>query len=85
MTTIGLTSTERARGPAGFLTHERATAGTRNVAFVYEIARAEVTKGEGWGTGTAMICEMIDDCSAWADEYHLITKDVVGGGREGVV
>ena len=61
MTTTGTTPIERARRPAGFLAHERATIGTRNVAFMYEIARGDITKGEGWGTGVAMICEMIDD------------------------
>ena len=64
------------RSPAGFLAHERDTAGTNQVAFMYEIARAEMAKGKRWGTGTALVCEMINDCKGWATEYHLITRDV---------
>ena len=86
MTTSGTITAEKARRLAGFLAHERETIGACNVAFMYEIARGDIAKGEGWGTATgmAMICEIIDDCSDWADENHLITRNRVVERRVGI-
>ena len=84
MTTIGTTTIEKDGRLAGFLAREKATRGACNVVYIYEIARGDSTKGKGCGTGAAMICELIDDYSNWADEYHLITRSRVGEERVGI-
>jgi hypothetical protein len=84
MTTTGTITLEQDGRLAGFLAHEKGTKGTHNIVYIYEIARGENAKGKRWGTGTAMICELIDDYSDWANEYHLITRSRVGEGRVGI-
>ena len=84
MTTTGTITPGQDGRLAGFLAHERGTKGTHNIVYLYEIARGEIAKGKGWETGTAMICELIDDYSDWANEYHLITRSRVGEGRVGI-
>ena len=83
MTNLGTVTLDQDEGLAGFLAHEKGTRGTHNIVYIYEIARGEDAKGKRWGTGAAMICELIDDYSDWANEYHLITRSRVGEGRGG--
>ena len=80
MANIGTTARQTSE-LVGFLAHEKGTRGTLGVVYIYEIARGENAKGKGWGTGAAMLCELIDDYGNWADEYHFITRSIHGSGH----
>ena len=83
MTNIG-TIAQQTRGLAGFLSHERGTRGTLKVVYIYEIARGENAKGKRWGTGAAMICELIDDygdCQGCAVAHEVDEFEISGDLR----